>query len=155
MTKLSRWFVRVLAQMSKQCSWRLSINIKNCKRNYARPFYRTPLKWLHINLVILSLRFFANSCSTNSASPPHLSVAIAGAESYISEVLQAYVEHFSSKPSDWQTFLRILLIPLGKLQNRLPSSTLIATFRLEYEDDYKYEFQVLSRRTSKIFALLT
>ena len=67
-------------------------------------------------------------------------MAIAGAESYISEVLQAYVEHFSSKPSDWQTFLRILLIPLGKLQNRLPSSTLIATFRLEYEDDYDYEF---------------
>ena len=28
----------------------------------------------------------------------------------------------------------------------------IATFRLEHEDDYEYEFQVLSTRTSKVFA---
>ena len=32
---------------------------------------------------------------------------------------------------------------------------LIETFRLEYEDDYEYEFQVLSTRNSKIFALQT
>ena len=32
---------------------------------------------------------------------------------------------------------------------------IIATFRLEYEDDYEYEFQVLSTRNSKIFALQT
>ena len=30
---------------------------------------------------------------------------------------------------------------------------LLATFRLEYENDYEYEFSVLSTRTSKIFAL--
>ena len=29
----------------------------------------------------------------------------------------------------------------------------LATFRLEYEDDYEYKFKVLSTRTSKIFAL--
>ncbi|XP_020607098.1 phosphofurin acidic cluster sorting protein 2-like [Orbicella faveolata] len=51
-------------------------------------------------------------CNTHSASPPQLAVAIAGTESYISAVLQPYVEQFSSKPSDWQTFLRFLLIPL-------------------------------------------
>ena len=32
---------------------------------------------------------------------------------------------------------------------------IIATFRLEYEDDCEYEFQVLSTRTSKGFALQT
>ena len=32
-------------------------------------------------------------------------------------------------------------------------TTIIATFRLEYEDDYEYESKVLSTRTSKIFAL--
>ena len=32
-------------------------------------------------------------------------------------------------------------------------NTTLATFRLEYEDDYEYEFKVLSTRTSKIFAL--
>lgn len=64
--------------------------------------------------VILSSASLFISCNTHSASPPHLSVAIAGTESYISSVLQPYVEHFSSKPSDWQTFLRFLLIPLGE-----------------------------------------
>ena len=32
---------------------------------------------------------------------------------------------------------------------------IIATFRLEYEDDCEYEFQVLSTRTLTIFALQT
>lgn len=57
------------------------------------------------------------SINTHSASPPQLGVAIAGTESYISAVLQPYVEYFSSKPPDWQTFLRFLLIPLGKFSS--------------------------------------
>ena len=32
-------------------------------------------------------------------------------------------------------------------------TTIIATFRLEYEDNYEYESKVLSTRTSKICAL--
>ena len=32
---------------------------------------------------------------------------------------------------------------------------ILETFRLEYKDDYEYEFQVLSTRNSKIFALQT
>ena len=32
-------------------------------------------------------------------------------------------------------------------------TTVIATFRLQYEDDYEYESKVLSMRTSKIFAV--
>lgn len=63
--------------------------------------------------IISLLCFLSRSCNTHSASPPQLAVAVAGTESYISAVLQPYVEQFSSKPSDWQTFLRFLLIPLG------------------------------------------
>lgn len=59
--------------------------------------------------------FFLVSCNTHPKSTRQLSVAIAGTESYISAVLQPYVEHFASKPSDWQNFLRFLVIPLGKL----------------------------------------
>ena len=33
--------------------------------------------------------------------------------------------------------------------------SLIATFRLEYEEDYEYEFKVLITHSSKIFALQT
>ena len=43
----------------------------------------------------------------------------------------------------------------NKTQNDiLPFDTMV-TFRLEYEDDYEYEYKVLSTRTSKIFALQT
>lgn len=58
--------------------------------------------------------FFLVSCNTHPKSTRQLSVAIAGTESYISAVLQPYVEHFASKPSDWQNVLRFLVIPLGK-----------------------------------------
>ena len=33
------------------------------------------------------------------------------------------------------------------------TTSIIATFRLEYEDDCEYESKVLSMRTSKFFAL--
>ena len=33
------------------------------------------------------------------------------------------------------------------------TTSIIAPFRLEYEDDYQYESKVLSMRTSKIFAV--
>ena len=33
------------------------------------------------------------------------------------------------------------------------TTSIVAPFRLEYEDDYEYESKVLSMRTSKIFAV--
>ena len=42
---------------------------------------------------------------------------------------------------------------LARLASGSPAFEALATFRLEYEDDYEYEFKVLSTRTSKIFAL--
>lgn len=65
-------------------------------------------------LCLMLYPFFLVSCNTHPKSTRQLSVAIAGTESYISAVLQPYVEHFASKPSDWQNFLRFLVIPLGK-----------------------------------------
>ena len=49
------------------------------------------------------------------------------------------------------------VIPLGKdFRFQYPwRELLLATFRLEHEDDYEYEFKVLSTRTSKIFARQT
>ena len=43
----------------------------------------------------------------------------------------------------------------GSGWNFVPRSLLLATFRLEHEDEYEYEFKVLSTRTSKIFARQT
>ena len=42
-----------------------------------------------------------------------MKIAIAGTEGYIGVVLRPFVEQFSSKPL-WQSYLRFLIIPLGK-----------------------------------------
>ena len=67
-----------------------------------------------------------------------------------------------SKVSCWcpvTLYINISLVHLIGQQNCCAvvrsAVMLIATFRLEYEDDYEYEFQVLSTRNSKIFALQT
>jgi hypothetical protein len=53
------------------------------------------------------------SCHNHSICPPCLKIAIAGTEGYIGVVLRPFVEQFSSKPM-WQSYIRFLVIPLGK-----------------------------------------
>ncbi|XP_077996087.1 phosphofurin acidic cluster sorting protein 1-like [Glandiceps talaboti] len=53
------------------------------------------------------------SCNTNAASPPPLKLAVAGSDAYLNSVLRPYVEQFSAKSPDWQTYIRFLVIPLG------------------------------------------
>lgn len=43
-----------------------------------------------------------------------IKVGIMGGDAYINTVLRPYVEHFSAKTPDWQTFIKFLLIPFGK-----------------------------------------
>ncbi|XP_068682764.1 phosphofurin acidic cluster sorting protein 1-like isoform X1 [Montipora foliosa] len=104
-------------------------------------------------------------CHTNSSSPPHLSVGIAGTESYISEVLQAYVELFSSKPSDWQTFLRFLLVPLdsqplakyiASLDPRYSSLFMDNVWKEAFEhSDTSVDFEEVSRRVKTFMSAVT
>ncbi|XP_067389012.1 phosphofurin acidic cluster sorting protein 2-like isoform X1 [Emydura macquarii macquarii] len=52
-------------------------------------------------------------CNCNSHVPPPVKVAVAGDQSYLSVVLQFFVEQLASKTPDWLTYLRFLVVPLG------------------------------------------
>ncbi|XP_022792796.1 phosphofurin acidic cluster sorting protein 2-like isoform X2 [Stylophora pistillata] len=103
--------------------------------------------------------------NTHSASPPQLGVAIAGTESYLSAVVQPYVEHFSSKPPDWQTFLRFLLIPLdgqplarhiGGLDARYHSLFMDNFWKEAFEhSDTDIDFEEVSRRVENLMSTAT
>ena len=43
-----------------------------------------------------------------------MKVGIMGGDAYINSVLRPYVEHFSAKTPDWQTFIKFFLILLGE-----------------------------------------
>ena len=53
-------------------------------------------------------------CHTQTQSPPSVRVALIGSDTFVNSVLRPYVEVFSSKPPDWQGYLKFFIIPLGK-----------------------------------------
>jgi hypothetical protein len=53
-------------------------------------------------------------CNTQTMSPPSVRVALIGSDTFINSVLRPYVEVFSSKPPDWQGYIKFFIIPLGK-----------------------------------------
>ncbi|KAK7463324.1 hypothetical protein BaRGS_00038125, partial [Batillaria attramentaria] len=52
-------------------------------------------------------------CNSNARSPLPIKVGIMGGDAYINSVLRPYVEHFSAKTPDWQSFIKFLIIPFG------------------------------------------
>ncbi|XP_056020989.1 phosphofurin acidic cluster sorting protein 2-like isoform X5 [Ostrea edulis] len=52
-------------------------------------------------------------CNSNSKAPSAIRVCIAGSDSYVNTILRPYVEQFSAKPPDWQTYINFLIIPFG------------------------------------------
>ena len=52
-------------------------------------------------------------CHTQTQSPPSVRVALIGSDTFVNSVLRPYVEVFSSKPPDWQGYLKFFIIPLG------------------------------------------
>lgn len=58
--------------------------------------------------------FFLSSCNCNSQPPNPVKIAVAGAQNYLSAVLRLYVEQLSHKIPDWLSYMRFLIIPLGK-----------------------------------------
>ena len=53
-------------------------------------------------------------CHTQTQSPPSVRVALIGSDTFVNSVLRPYVEVFSSKPPDWQGYLKFFIIPLGE-----------------------------------------
>ncbi|KAL3873157.1 hypothetical protein ACJMK2_036310 [Sinanodonta woodiana] len=52
-------------------------------------------------------------CNSNSKNPSTIKVAIAGGDAYVNSVLRPYVEQFSAKSPDWQSYIKFLVIPFG------------------------------------------
>uniref|UniRef100_A0A1B6LTQ9 Phosphofurin acidic cluster sorting protein 2 n=1 Tax=Graphocephala atropunctata TaxID=36148 RepID=A0A1B6LTQ9_9HEMI len=52
-------------------------------------------------------------CNSNPKPPSQIKLLLAGSDSFINCVLRHYVEQLSSKPPDWQTYIRFLVVPLG------------------------------------------
>ncbi|KAG1700083.1 Phosphofurin acidic cluster sorting protein 2 [Nymphon striatum] len=52
-------------------------------------------------------------CSSNAKTPSVIKIGVIGSESYVNYLLRSYVDHFSSKPKDWQTYVKFLIIPIG------------------------------------------
>lgn len=53
------------------------------------------------------------SCNCNSQTPPTMKVAVGGDQSYLTTVLCCFVEQLASKTSDWLSYIRFLIIPIG------------------------------------------
>uniref|UniRef100_T1IQR1 Phosphofurin acidic cluster sorting protein 2 n=1 Tax=Strigamia maritima TaxID=126957 RepID=T1IQR1_STRMM len=52
-------------------------------------------------------------CNTNSKAPLPIKVVIIGSDGYVNCVVRTYVEQLSSKPPEWQTYIKFLIIPVG------------------------------------------
>ncbi|XP_046401591.1 phosphofurin acidic cluster sorting protein 1 [Ischnura elegans] len=52
-------------------------------------------------------------CNSNAKPPSPIKVILAGSDSFINSVLRHYVEQLSFKSSEWQSYIRFLIIPLG------------------------------------------
>jgi len=44
-----------------------------------------------------------------------MKVAVAGDQSYLSTILRFFVEQLANKTPDWLSYIRFLVIPIGKL----------------------------------------
>ncbi|XP_001625918.2 phosphofurin acidic cluster sorting protein 2 [Nematostella vectensis] len=84
-------------------------------------------------------------CNTHSDAPPNLRIGIAGTEPYISSILRPYVEHLSSKPPEWQTYIRFLVIPLGTQPLAKYIASLDSTYNSMFLDSHWREAFVTSQ----------
>ena len=58
-------------------------------------------------------RAFLNTLDTFGYVHLFFQVALVGSDTFVNQVLRPYVELFSSKPPDWQGFIKFFIIPLG------------------------------------------
>ena len=49
-------------------------------------------------------------CNTKTQSPPLIKVVLIGTDAFVNSLLRTYVEVFASKPPDWQSHLRLVLV---------------------------------------------
>lgn len=70
------------------------------------------------------------SCNCNAQTPPTMKVAVAGDQSYLSTILRFFVEQLANKTPDWLSYIRFLVIPIGKVNPTPPPPSLSMEFYL-------------------------
>eukprot|EP00064_Thunnus_orientalis_P000182 superscaffoldBa00000008_g182 len=63
------------------------------------------------NTIVTRIQRF---CNCNAQTPPTMKVAVAGDQSYLSTILRFFVEQLANKTPDWLSYIRFLVIPIGK-----------------------------------------
>ncbi|XP_069744104.1 phosphofurin acidic cluster sorting protein 2 isoform X1 [Narcine bancroftii] len=62
------------------------------------------------NTIITRIQRF---CNCNSQMPPPVKVAVAGDQSFLSNILRFFVDQLANKTPDWLNYIRFLIVPLG------------------------------------------
>lgn len=85
-----------------------------------------PTSFMIWNSLLTTLSFFPHlnpcSCNCNAQTPPTMKVAVAGDQSYLSTILRFFVEQLANKTPDWLSYIRFLVIPIGK-PSRISTNT--------------------------------
>ncbi|XP_023229901.1 phosphofurin acidic cluster sorting protein 1-like [Centruroides sculpturatus] len=52
-------------------------------------------------------------CYCNSRAPSTIRIGVLGQDSFVNSVVRLYVELFSTRPPEWQNYIRFFIVPLG------------------------------------------
>lgn len=69
-------------------------------------------------------------CNCNSRAPLTVRVGLLGSDPFLHSVVRLYVEHFSTKPPEWQAYLRFFFVPTG------PGSSPVARYLSSVDNCY-------------------
>lgn len=58
---------------------------------------------------------FIYSCNSSAKPPSPIKLVLVGGDFIVSSCLRHYVDLLSSKPPDWQGYLRFYVVPLGNV----------------------------------------
>lgn len=71
-------------------------------------------------------------CYCNSRAPSTIRIGVLGPDSFVNSVVRLYVELFSTRPPEWQNYIRFFIVPLG-----IGS---LAKYFASIDDDYEDNF---------------
>ncbi|XP_035219698.1 phosphofurin acidic cluster sorting protein 1-like [Stegodyphus dumicola] len=108
----------------------LAVNLLDRDLNIITVFSNSDLRAMFSCLMNKIQKF----CNCNSRAPQSIKVGILGHDSFFSSVLRLYVEHFSAKPSEWQTYVKFYVVPLASSSVAKHLSSIDNTYALKFID---------------------
>ncbi len=69
-----------------------------------------------LTCLVARMQKYCNTQAT-ATGPPSVKVALVGSDAFVNSLLRPYVDLFSTRPPDWQGYLRFYVIPLGEKES--------------------------------------